>query len=158
MLLVDGHNLIGRAPGLSLGDEAGSREALLRRLAAFRSGRREALTVFFDGPRPGAAAEQRFGGLGVVYSGAGATADDEILRRLDRGNPRAATVVTSDRALADQARGRGARVESCEAFLGRLEARRAGPAPAEKPRAEPGEVDRWLDLFTRRSPGKGHKM
>lgn len=151
MLILDGHNLIGRSRGLSLDREAEGREALLRRLAAW--GRR-GVTVVFDGNRPGARKTEKFGGVRVVYSPAGRSADDEVLALLDRGNPRACTVVTSDRRLASEAAARGARVETSEDFLARL-GRRRRPSAAE-PRAaapEAGEVEEWLRLFQ-----GGHKM
>ncbi len=157
MLLVDGHNLIGRAPGLSLGNEEGAREAVLRRLSAFRGQRRAAVVAVFDGPGPGAAKEAAFGAVRVVYAGADGSADDEILNRLDRGNPRGATVVTSDRRLAAAARARGARVESCEAFLARLAPPPGPPAPPEKPDPGAGEVEEWLRAFQGSRPGS-HKI
>ena len=158
MVLVDGHNLIGRTPGLGFRDEAASRAALLERLAAWASGRREPVTVVFDGAWPGGAGPDRFGVLRVVYAPAGRSADEEILRRVERQGGRGVTVVTSDRALAGRVRARGARVESCEAFL-----RRVAPAPSEPPREDkpepvPGEVEYWLRVFGEgRDPGR-HNM
>jgi predicted RNA-binding protein with PIN domain len=146
VILVDGHNLLGRWPGLSFADEEAGREELLRRLGGALGSGRRAVVVVFDGNRPGAATEARFGGLRVVSAPAGRSADDEILRRLGRGNPRAASVVTSDRELAAKARALGAQVESCEAFRERLFRRPAGAEP-EKPEGSPGEVEEWLAVF-----------
>ena len=160
MLLIDGHNLIGRSPSLSLEDEERSREALLRRVAAAQAGRREPVAVVFDGDRPGAAKETRFGGLTVVYAPAGRPADDEILRRLAASNPRAATVVTSDRDLGRRARQLGARVVSCEEFLERM-AKPRGPRPPRdgKPDGGADEVDQWLELFRSAARNRSeHKM
>lgn len=148
MLLIDGHNLIGRTPGFSLSDEEGGREGVLRRISAAK-GNTARVVVFFDGDRPGAAREERFGGVRVVYSGAGRSADDEILRRLQTGNPRGDTVVTSDGALARRAKALGARIETCEAFWGRLE-RRPSSSPSEKPEPAADEAERWLEEFKRR--------
>jgi len=154
VLIVDGHNLIGRTPGLSLEREEEGREALLRRVAgAVGSGGRPVVVVF-DGNRPGSAKESRFGGVRVVFSPHGRAADDEILRRLGECPPGSATVVTSDRRLAEQARGRGARVETCEAFLQRLS--RGSPArgvPAPEPTLPAEEVEAWLEAFR-----GGHKI
>jgi predicted RNA-binding protein with PIN domain len=153
VILIDGHNLLGRSPGLSLSDEAQGREALLRRLGAAKGSGREEVAVVFDGNRPGAAQEDRFGGLRIVYSPAGRTADEEILRRLGKGNPRDATVVTSDRSLAAQARAMGARAESCEAFLTRIGPRSRPDEPESKPQPSPAEVETWLALFRERQQG-----
>lgn len=158
MILVDGHNLIGRTPGLSFGDEPGAREGLLRWLAARKGSGREAVVVVFDGNRPGAAGEERFGGVRVVYAPAGRSADDEILRRLASGQASGAMVVTSDRELSGRARGLGARVETCEAFRGRVGPGPRRPDPDAKPAGGPAEVAEWLDLFRSRTGGGGHKI
>ncbi|MDW7711884.1 MAG: NYN domain-containing protein [Deferrisomatales bacterium] len=151
---MDGHNLIGRAPDLSLETEEEAREQLLRRLAALQGRGRQRVVAVFDGNRPGAAKESSFGGVRVVFSPRGRTADEEILRRLARGRPGDATVVTSDRGLAERARRLGARVESAEHFLPRLKPapgrRRAPPSEAS---LSPEEVERWLRLFR-----GGHNM
>ncbi|GAB4246672.1 MULTISPECIES: NYN domain-containing protein [Deferrisoma] len=150
MVLVDGHNLIGRGLRLPLDREAEGRRRVVERLGAWASGRREPVVVVFDGDRAGGAKARRVGALSVVYSPAGRTADEEILRRLGRGNPRAATVVTSDRRLADRARALGARVEPAEGFWARV-----WPAPgkgeeAEKPDPGEAEVEEWLRVFRER--------
>ncbi len=142
MILIDGHNLIGRTPGLDLDREDEGREVVLRRVGAWAAGRRDRVVVVFDGDRPGAAREIAFGAIRVVYAPAGGDADREILRRVRPGT----TVVTSDHGLARGARERGARVESAEAFR-----RRLGPAPrpgpdGDKPEAEE-DPEFWLRLF-----------
>ena len=146
MVLIDAHNLMGRTPGLSLADEERSRAVLAERLAAWASGRREAVVAVFDGNRAGGVHAERVGALEVVYTPAGRTADDEILRRLERGNPRTMTVVTSDRGLARAARARGARVLGCGELLERMDRRargRSGPEPAPPP----DDVEYWLRKF-----------
>lgn len=156
MLLLDGHNLIGRTPGLSLEREEEAREVLLRRIAAARGSGRRQVVVVFDGNRPGSAKESAFGGLRVVYAPEGQSADDEILRRVARARRGQATVVTSDRRLAQRALDLGAGVESCEAFLRRLEgdaAARRKRAPSAPSSLAPSEVEDWLRVFQ----GK-HKM
>ena len=161
MLLVDGHNLIGRTPGLSLSREEGSREEVLRRIAAAKGSGGERVVVVFDGNRPGSAKEQGFGGVRVVYAPAGRSADEEILRRVAGGNPRAVTVVTSDRQLAERARGLGARGESCEAFWARL--RRPRPprgGVGDDPPVPDEDVEEWLRVFgdPPDGPEGGHKI
>jgi predicted RNA-binding protein with PIN domain len=160
MLLVDGHNLIGRTPGLSLSREEASRQQVLRRVAAAKGSGGERVVVVFDGNRPGAPKEERFGGLRVVYAPAGRSADDEILRRIRGGNPRTVTVITSDRPLAARAQALGAGWESCEAFGRRLHKRRRPCAPVDQPAVDPGEVDEWLAVFGSSTEGEGggHKM
>ncbi|MDF1553730.1 MAG: NYN domain-containing protein, partial [Deferrisomatales bacterium] len=160
MLLVDGHNLIGRTPGLSLAREEASREQVLQRVAAAKGSGGERVVVVFDGNRPGSAKEKGFGGVKVVYAPAHGSADEEILRRVHVHNPRTVTVITSDRQLADRALGLGARWESCEAFWARLQKRRGSAKPAEEPVTDPDEVDEWLAAFggPRGGEGGGHKI
>jgi predicted RNA-binding protein with PIN domain len=161
MLLVDGHNLIGRTPGLSLDREEESREQVLQRIAAAKGSGGERVVVVFDGDRPGSAKEQGFGGVRVVYAPAGHSADDEILRRVAKQPSRGITVITSDRQLADRVRQRGARCEGCEAFWERLSKPRGRRAAVpEKPTAAPGDVEEWLELFrgARKRKGGKHNM
>lgn len=153
MLLIDGHNLIGRDPGLSLEDEERSRETLLARIAAALGAHGEPVMVVFDSGRPGSARETRFGKLKVVYAPAARTADDEILRRLSGSNPRGSTVVTSDRELARRAAGLGARVISATEFLNRMASSRNKRRPnEEKPESSLSDVDEWLELFRSARP------
>ena len=78
MLLVDGHNLIGRTPGLSLSREESSREQVLQRVAAAKGSGGERVVVVFDGNRPGSAKEQGFGGVRVVDAETPAQRDSRL--------------------------------------------------------------------------------
>jgi uncharacterized protein len=148
VLLLDGHNVIGRVPGLSLEREEEAREQLLRRVAAVKGSGGRRVIVVFDGNRPGAAKESAFGGIRVVFSPQGRTADEEILRRVGQGRPAEVTVVTSDRVLADRVRSLGARVETAEAFLARLRPRTRGRADTtSEVTVSPEEVEAWLQAF-----------
>lgn len=160
MLLIDGHNLIGAAPGLSLTREQEGREALLRRIAAAKGAGGEPVVVVFDGNRPGAAKESRFGGIRVVYAPAHGSADEEILRRTRARNPREVTVVTSDRELAGGVRALGGRVLGSEEFLLRLARTRTNrrPTAVSEPAPEEAEVEEWLRLFAASERGDEHKI
>ena len=150
MLLLDGHNLIGRLPGHSLEREEEGREAVLRLVGAAKGGGGERVTVVFDGDRPGSAKSSGFGGLTVVYSPAGKNADDEIVRRLGGVNPKSVTVVTSDIGLAARVRAEGARVMRCEEFLSRLSEPKSRHGIEEKPEPSSTEVEDWLAEFEKR--------
>jgi predicted RNA-binding protein with PIN domain len=159
MLIVDGHNLIGRSGSLRLSDEARSREELLRRIAARKGAGGEAVVVVFDGTRPETRGAEKFGGVRVLYSSAGRTADEEIIRRVDAGNPREITVVTSDRELADRVRARGARVLGSEAFWGKLtQAVSPDASDPAKPAPSPDDAEHWLKMFQAAKPARKHKM
>ena len=65
-ILIDGHNLIGRLPGISLAD-ADDEQALVRLLLSYRARTGKAITVVFD---PGVSSTlsqtRKVGGVEVV--------------------------------------------------------------------------------------------
>ncbi|MCC7354398.1 MAG: NYN domain-containing protein [Anaerolineae bacterium] len=162
-LLIDGHNLIGRLPDLSLAD-ADDEQALVARLRRYRARTHQAIVVVFDRAAPsGSAPILTGGGVEVLFARAGHTADALILERLRRERqPSSWTVVTADRELAVQARALRAQTLSPEEFSRRLASppapraarRRKATAPDEKPSA-PGDVEEWLKLFG--APDSPHK-
>jgi uncharacterized protein len=146
-ILIDGHNLIGRLPGLSLAD-ADDEEALLRLLRSFRARTGKAVTVVFD---PGVSSTlsqaRKIGGVLVISAPHGSSADAIILRRVARaGDRQGLTVVTSDRELAAEVARMGARVQSSEAFSALLERPATRTSRKEEP-LSPEEVDQWLAVF-----------
>jgi predicted RNA-binding protein with PIN domain len=155
-LIIDGHNLIGRLPDVSLAD-ANDEQALVERLRRYRARTGQTLVVVFDHAAPvGSAPALTGGGVEVLFARAGHTADALILERL-RGQrtPQEWTVVTADRELAAQARGLRVRTLSPEDFIRRLAAppvpraarrRRIVTSADDKP-SSPGDVDEWLRLF-----------
>jgi hypothetical protein len=147
-VLVDGHNLIGKIPDLSL-DDPDDEEKLLIRLRSYRARTGKRLAVYFD---PGVAyrppAEQAKGGLRVRYARAGQHADELIIRYLRRHrNPRELTVVTSDRRIQAQARLLGARVVDSSAFAAELSATPRQDDAAVVPSLSEDEVQEWLEIF-----------
>jgi predicted RNA-binding protein with PIN domain len=151
MLIIDGHNLIGRMRGLSFEDEERGREEVLRRVGAVKGSGGEPVLVVFDGNRPDRRVSGRFGGVRVAYSAAGRSADDEIVARLESSQRKDITVVTSDRNLADRCRARGASILSAQLFVARLDPISSkGSKTPEKPEPGPGEVERWLSIFEKK--------
>ena len=155
--LIDGHNLIGRHPALSLADPDDERE-LLKLLADYARRSRRKLVVFFDrgqtGSRP-----QRLGSLEVHFVPSGRSADAALLDYLRRlPDPRNWRVVTSDRRVATQARQHGAVVISADEFLRSMHA--ASPPPAQAGQdgqgsartSEADDIEEWLRAFERRPP------
>ena len=147
-ILIDGHNLIGRMPSLSLADPDDEQQ-LLALLRAYRTRTRKAVTVVFDPGGAFALPEARqHGGIEVVFASHGSSADRVIARRLQRSRDRAGiTVVTSDRELADQARSYGARVMSAEDFAAELDALNEGGAERHDTPLSAAELEKWLALF-----------
>ncbi len=147
-ILIDGHNLIGRLPTLSLQDPD-DEEKLVRWLRSYRARTGKVITVVFDpGQGSALAKSHRLGGIEVVFAPHGSSADAVIARRVRRSrNPRAWLVVTSDRKLASTVANLGARVQSADAFASAM------PRPAEESPGwkdtppTPEDVEAWLALF-----------
>jgi predicted RNA-binding protein with PIN domain len=152
--IIDGHNLIGVLPDISLSqpdDEA----RLVDRLLSYRAAAGRDIVVFFDGSRYGAApashksAPHSSAGIVIRYAAAGQTADDAIVDFL-RGckQPGQYAVVTNDHGLISRVRALGASVLPANQFSAQLTRRKQKPrpanvleqAPAPNPRA-PGFAD-----------------
>jgi predicted RNA-binding protein with PIN domain len=130
-VVIDGYNLLfatGATPS------AASRAALVTRLVQWARAHDRRVTLVFDAGRGGAASarEEAQGPVTVVYTRAGETADALVVRRI-AAHPEA-VVVTSDRAVQQAVRRRGAAVMDAETFADRLdpdaEELEAPPAPA----------------------------
>jgi predicted RNA-binding protein with PIN domain len=121
--IVDGMNVIGSRPDGWWRDRHAAMVRLVDRLERWAADEGEDVTVMFEGPpRP----PIRSSVIDVAHAtkrGADA-ADHEIVRRIDAAaDPASLRVVTSDRALADQARARGAAVHPAEAFRNAIDPR-----------------------------------
>jgi len=135
--IVDGDNVLGTWPGRSRSDADKRRLAREVDRLVRREGRR--VVVVFDGTAPPGVSL----GSDVLFSGPGRSADAVILDRLRRERDvRGWSVVTNDRALADQCRWLGAGVES----VSDLKTRLASESVGEKPEST-DDVDFWLREF-----------
>ena len=122
-ILIDGYNLIRQTEGLAQqeyrkGLEAG-REALIRRLSAFRRATGDVIMVVFDGddgfdnmPR-----SYKKMGVTVIFSQPPQTADDVIISRVQRSHgKKSLRIVSSDRAIVQSAKQHKIETISSEAF------------------------------------------
>ncbi|MBN1135736.1 MAG: NYN domain-containing protein [Anaerolineae bacterium] len=151
-ILIDGHNLIGRMPTLSLADPDDERQ-LVALLLSYRARTGKAVTVVFD-PGAGLAPPEsrRRGGVEVLFAPHGGSADEVIARRVRRSrDPAGITVVTSDRELAGEAAQYGARVKSAEAFAAELDALAGERSKGHAPPLSAAELEAWLALFEGRN-------
>jgi len=150
--LIDGHNLIPKIPGMSLG-EIDDEERLIRLLQDFSRLERKDVEVFFDKAPPGQQRARVFGKVIARFIRQGMTADDAIRARLKQlGNvARNWTVVSSDLEVQSSAKASRARVVSSQAFVRQLlqSLGAEGKDRDDQPEAglSDGEVDEWLDLF-----------
>jgi hypothetical protein len=150
-LLVDGHNLIGQLPGISLADADDEAQLvmLLRRYATRKRGRQ--VVVVFDGGVYGH--PQQLDGYGVTchFAKSPQDADAQLLRRLRAlHRPAGWALVSSDRQVARAAEERGVRVIGARQFAAQL----LGPAAPSAPipekadvRLSEAEIAEWLRLF-----------
>jgi uncharacterized protein len=128
-LIIDGYNLIRQSNSLSLVDARNleqGREALLKRLAAYKKVRGHPIIVVFDGWGGVnlSSTRTRHKGIQVVYTGKGETADEWIKRGVE--NVRYGAVVTSDREIQEDAERAGLSAISSDAFERKMEAALVG--------------------------------
>jgi uncharacterized protein YaiI (UPF0178 family) len=121
--IVDAMNVIGSRPDGWWRDRHAAMVRLVDSLERWAAAEGEDVTVVFEGPpRP----PIRSSVIEVAHAarrGANA-ADHEIVRRVAAADvPGELRVVTSDRALADQARARGAAVHPAESFRDEIDPR-----------------------------------
>jgi hypothetical protein len=142
-IIVDGYNLIRQWPELAMldrGDLQSGREALLRRLQAYRRARGHRLTVVFDGREQGALSEraEHAAGIEVRFSPRGETADSVIARLVAQGGE-GSVVVSSDREVAATARRSGAAALPAAEFIAKVEASRITAAKGGEEEARPAK-------------------
>ena len=150
-ILVDGHNLIAKIPGLALSmvdDEV----RLIKLLQDYCRRTRKRIEIYFDKAPPGQAGSQKFGSITAHFVREGMTADEAIQHRLARLRRSAPnwTVVSSDRQVQAAARAAHARVISSEDFAARVfQAGAEQPLDAGRSDVEMSEeeLDEWLHLF-----------
>lgn len=135
--IVDGDNVLGTWPGRGRSDA--DKRQLAREIERLTRRDRRRIVVVFDGTAPPGVSY----GTDVLFSGPGRKADAVILDVLrGQSDVRGWSVVTNDRALADQCRWVGAGVEPVAELRKRLERETAG----EKPDGA-DDVAYWLEQF-----------
>jgi predicted RNA-binding protein with PIN domain len=152
--LIDGHNLIPQVPGLSL-DRLDDEEELLSRLEAFSQLKKCQIEVFFDRGQIGHERNIHRNRVNAHFVLSPMTADDAISARL-LGIGRAARnyiVVSSDHSVQNRARQHGASILSSREFAAMLEqVHLERKDKTDETKTNPGEIDEWLDLFTKGRP------
>lgn len=151
-LLIDGHNLIPKIPGLSLSLPDDERR-LIEMVQEYCRIRRKQAELYFDNAPPGTVRVQQMGLVQVKFTRAGHTADQEIKGRLKRLGRQASNwvVVTSDHSIQVEARAVRAQVITADTFArDLLAALREGSSPAgsaSEAGLSPEEVEFWLRQF-----------
>ncbi|HLL76938.1 MAG TPA: NYN domain-containing protein [Pyrinomonadaceae bacterium] len=147
--LVDGNNVMGQSVGWHR-DRRRARLTLLDELAAFAERKGASVSVVFDGaPDDFVGDNSLYRGVRVQYAARGSDADARIRSIVEASRERRTLlVVTSDRALADSVRARGARVVRSGEFR-RMMDEPAGEdaAGARKKEVRPDDTAHWLRYF-----------
>lgn len=152
--IIDGNNLIGSAPDISL-DDANSRRKIIEIVRKFQQNRKHNMIVVFDGePEHGPHWQAISGKFTVVYSRFGRSADDEIKEILNGYTYfKDVVLVSSDRDLKDFAKKKGARVINSTEFYFKIKRFYRAQAKKEDKRKRidaqlsDSEVDQWLKIF-----------
>ncbi len=147
-ILIDGHNLIGRLPALSL-EDPDDEEKLVRLLQSYQARTGKAMTVVFDAGEPSARRRTRSAGkIKVVFAPHGSSADQVIVRRVKKtSHPPDWLVITSDGELAARLESLGARVKSADEFARELDSPGEEPLAWKEAVPPPEEVNWWLKVF-----------
>jgi uncharacterized protein len=151
-IIIDGHNLIPKIPGLDL-SAVDDEMQLIEMLQEICRVTRKKVEVYFDNAPPGLPRSRRFGNVTAHFIRQGYTADQAIQTKLNQLKRAASnwTVVSSDREVQTNARAARAEVYSAESFSALLmEALSKGKVAQEskEEKAIPtNDVEEWLHLF-----------
>lgn len=163
MYLIDGHNLIGRMPDISLSDPH-DEAMLVRRLIGFNARTRKKIVVVFDCGIPAGRSHLSTPNVEVVFARPQSSADDLMIGRIQRAaNPQQWIVVSGDQRVRAAAAAQGMRAYTSADFAPMLKI--APPVtkdddPALHPatldvRLSPREVDEWLREFGTEADAEG---
>jgi hypothetical protein len=150
--LIDGHNLIPKLPGMSLGD-IDDELRLVELLQEYCRRSRNLVEVYFDNSPPGQARTRKYGTVNAHFILQGRTADDAIRARLGKlgRSGRNWIVVSSDQRVQMDVRAVHARSISSEKFARQLLAALGNIPEVDKPAdtdLSQEEMAAWYRLFT----------
>jgi uncharacterized protein len=150
--LIDGHNLIGQLPDISL-DEPNDEAKLVQKLSAFAARTGKRCVVVFDAGLPGGKSRMSTQSVEVVFASQASSADRVIQERIRKTrDPRFWIVVSSDQVVLDAARQKGMNTVSSTEFAAQLRgtSRTSKPPPEKPDRSPPEEVEEWLKVFSKK--------
>jgi len=152
--LIDGNNLIGHIPHLTLNDPI-SKQRLVTQLLVFQRIKKIKIILVFDGP-PDLhliGKEFRRKKFSIVYPSHDENADTVIKTWIEKQTDlRRFYVVSSDSEIKAFARMNGAKVKGCDEFHKELKAslkefRDAKATKKSNKTLSPLEVNHWLEIF-----------
>ncbi len=149
--LIDGHNLIGRLPDVSL-DEPDDEAKLVQKLSGFVARTRKRCVVVFDEGLPGGESRMSTRAVKVIFASSQRTNADMVMTSRIRKarDPVAWTVVSSDNEVLNTARQHRMKTLTSAEFarmLQRPESTRPGMDEAADVHLSHEEVEEWLKIF-----------
>lgn len=148
--MIDGHNLIGQLPDISL-DDPNDEALLVQKLSGFAARTGKRCVVVFDYGLPGGTSRMSTRAVQVVFASLRSTADRVMIERINKiPDPKGWTVVSSDAEVRETARRRRMGVLTCAEFVDLLN---NPPRPvidageAADVQVSADEIDEWLALF-----------
>lgn len=150
-LIIDGHNLIPKIPGMHLKDENDEVRLIEVVQEYCRLARRQA-ELFFDGAPEPRASSRKNGLVHVHYIKLGYSADDAIIQyvRNIKGDKDNWTVVSSDHRIQNAVTSMGFKVIGSDGFSRLISTTLSSETAVQQRREKPlssSEVEEWLDLF-----------
>ncbi len=148
--MIDGHNLIGKLPDISL-DDPNDEALLVQKLASFAARTGKNCLVVFDHGLPGGSSRMSTRSVQVVFASGRSSADRVMMERIRKiPDPLNWTVVTSDHDVMNTARLFRMKTLYSEEFVTMMEY--APPKVEDVGEAtdvhlSESEVDEWLDMF-----------
>jgi predicted RNA-binding protein with PIN domain len=152
--LIDGSNLIGHIPHLTLEDPR-SKYRLVAQLLIFQRIKRIKIILVFDGPPDLHLIGKEFRGkkFDIIYPSYEENADTIIKTWIEKQTDlRQVYVISSDREINTFARMKGAKVKRCDEFHKELKAvlkeyRAASAMKKADTSLSPLEVNHWIKIF-----------
>lgn len=148
--MIDGHNLIGKLPDMSL-DDPNDEAILIQKLSSFAARTGKTCLVVFDYGLPGGSSRMSTRSVQVVFASGRSSADRVMRERINKiPDPFNWIIVSSDNEVITTARINRMSTLHSEEFARILES----PPPkvvdageASDVHLSEAEVDEWLDLF-----------
>lgn len=150
LYMIDGHNLIGQLPDISL-DDPNDEALLVQKLIGFTARTKNQVLVVFDHGLPGGSSRMSTRSVQVVFASGRSTADRVMMERIRKiPDAKGWIVVSSDNDVLASARLRRMGTLHSDEFAKLLQ---APPKPvidrgeAVDVHLTDAEVDEWMNLF-----------
>jgi predicted RNA-binding protein with PIN domain len=156
--LIDGHNLIGQLPDISLSDPNDEAKLVIK-LVGFAARKRSKCVVVFDKGITAGKSRMSNSAVEVVFAPSSSSADAIMIARIESTpDPGYWTVVSNDNAVLKRARQRQMKAIKSSVFARELRPvqvidKDADPGEAEHVRISPAEVEMWIQIFKERRSG-----